>query len=557
MSRKRGRGTSGFERWELWWEFNKDAYLDLKKRYEGRKTLTGSSGFLVGRGRKDLARSVHTLSDEAVLREVVSVLKSALAEDDSGIVISALTAAARIVPAGKAALVLDDITSQLSSKHLEVRQVACLSLGILGAPGACGACEDLMLDTAGGRKLVGGQPVDRMTRAFAALALGLINDGGSAPKLRELVEKVDADTQKNLVSCALLALGLMNDKSCREENARFLIAQLFNFRMDPLMRAFAAVSLGKVGGRAVLPALVYIFDEEEEDHNVRQSCALALGRIATLADKSAVRALERCLEEGRDIPTRCFALIALAKIGARSANFDVHEEAHRKINDLFLTTVERASSAQQRAWAALAAALHAMEHDPLQPGTVKGIREAFLETGNPSEKSACAVSLGLLRAEESGEMLLCELLGSKDEILRGYLCVGLGLMRWRPSIGKMREFLGDESFSLLRIQAATGLGLMGDLRTGGLLIQTIRNSRSLYVTSSAAKALGLLGDRNAVEPLLAILKKPDAGSFARQSAIEALAMLCEKTELPWSAALAEDFNYCLNIDAMMRLFSVE
>ena len=114
----------------------------------------------------------------------------------------------------------------------------------------------------------------------------------------------------------------------------------------------------------------------------------------------------------------------------RDDGFSAHKPAHLKINRLFGSVVAQSANSQHRAWAGLASAVHAMEQIELRPGTVGMLAQAFKDTANPSEKAAHAIGLGLLGAESKGEILFTELQQSKDDALKGYICVGLGLMRF-------------------------------------------------------------------------------------------------------------------------------
>ncbi len=483
-ARKRTRASTGSDRWELWWEFNNDAFLELKERLNLTVPVTGSSGFLVGRGRKDQAAPSRTVTAEVALKTILPTLRTALGEKDERIRAAAIPAVARIVPTDRADLIHDDLVALLGSREGELRQFACLSLGILGSSKASAICEDLMCDTRAGRKLVGGKKVDRLTRAFGAVALG------------------------------------------------------------------------KLGNQTVLPALARVFREGKQNPWVRQSCAIGLGCLSGIEDKKEIAILSDSVNSERDVQAKHFAMISLARICARDPLFARHEKLHRKTNALFLAELSRSGIAQSRSWAALAAALHAMQHMALHTETIAAIGSAFRKANDPSEKGACAVSLGLLEARCEAALLVDELSESKDETLRGYLCIGLGLMRWKDAAPAIRDLLDDESLYSLRIQAATALGLMGDPEMVDLLIKPLEQSRDLTIMSSAARALGLIGDQSAIGPLTTILGDPDAGSLARSCAATALGVLGEKTDLPWGAVLAENFNYCLKTDVMVTVFSI-
>jgi len=138
FSRKnQGSASSwGIERWEIWWENNKDAFLDLKNRIGSSRTYSGTGSFLTGRGRKDTAQPSGRPSTEVIRNEVLPALIAALDSDHPDVLDSALLAIARSTPDGDADLLLAKIEALLDSKFVSVRQATCLSLGVLGSPKA-------------------------------------------------------------------------------------------------------------------------------------------------------------------------------------------------------------------------------------------------------------------------------------------------------------------------------------------------------------------------------------------------------------------------------------
>lgn len=556
MGRRRTAASRGLDRWEYWWAYNREAFLDLKNRSGSPRTISGSSGFLVGRGRKDMALSPWKPSADTIKAEIFPSLEAALAQDDSKIVNSALVAISRITRPDDAHLIIDKITALLASRHETVREVASISLGILGSSDACETCTALMYDTAAGRKLLGEKEVPRRIRAFAALSLGLIGAEESARRLRLVVEKGNAKTQKDLISCAITALGLLKDETCRDENVRFLIRKLDDERMDPVLRAYIPVALGKLGHPMALEHLVALFRRNKLNNWVRQSCAVAIGRLASMEDENAVKLLLHYTEEGKDSLARHLSFIALGQIGARDGRFAANQKLHGTIAGFFLSRIARPNRPSHRSWAAIAGAIHAMKHPALQPPLIAAVREMFLETKNPSQKGALALSLGLLNAAGAAPDLYDELRATRDQSLQGYICVSLGMICWTRAAETIRGFTADESLFSLRIQAATALGLMADAEAVEALIALVENSSSLNVTSSAAKALGLIGDRRAIPPLRKILEDPKAKSLARDYAAVALGMIGEKTSLPWNTPLSENCNYSIALPAIAEAINI-
>ena len=555
-SRGRGSASMGMERWEIWWGNNKDAFLDLKTRFGAHYTYSGSGTFLIGRGRKEIAQPSGRPSTEVIRTQVLPSLIAALDSDHPDILDSALLAIARTTPASDADLVLARIEASLQSRFVSVRQAACLSLGVLGSPKACQTCYDLMIDNRAGRKLVGGEKVPQTIRAFGALSLGLINSAQSAPKLRLVVDKEDARTQKDLIACAITALGLMNDTSTRDETVRFLIEKFFDTRIDAAIRAYIPVALGRLGDGVALTPLINWFRQDDQDPRLARSCAVAMGRLATVDDSEAISLLIKAVSRSKDALTRHYALIALAQIGARDKRSAAHEKEHQAIARLFLSQIARPTKPQHRAWASLAGAIYARGQDGQQGKIISKIRESFHDTRNLSDKSAMAVSLGLLTAAGHAEMLFDALAETKNKAFQGYLCVSLGLMNWRRENELICDLAQNASVAALRLQAATALGLMGDREAVDVLVLVLRNSRALPIVSSAAKALGLIGDKSAIAPLKEILADDSVSDLGRAFAAVALGILGEKSQLPWNAAITADSNYSVRVDAIREIADI-
>jgi len=555
-SRGRGGATMGMERWEIWWGNNKDAFLDLKNRIGANGTYSGSGSFLAGRGRKDMAHPSGRPSTEVIRSEVLPALMAALESDHPDILDSALLAIARTTPAADADLVLARIEASLKSRFVSVRQAACLSLGVLGSPKACQTCYDLMVDNKAGRKAMGGEKVPQMIRAFGALSLGLINSAQSASKLRLVVDKEDARTQKDLIACAITALGLMNDPSTRDESLRFLIAKFRDTRIDAAIRAYIPVALGRLGDGVAMTPIIRVFRENDLDPRLGRSCAVALGRLATVDDAEALSLLVQAVSRSKDALTRHYALIALAQIGARDTSFAAHEKEHQTIARLFLSQISRPSKPQHRAWASLAGAIYARGQNAQQGLIISKIRENFHDTRNLSDKSAMAVSLGLLGSVNSAELLFSALRETKNKAFQGYLCLGLGLMNWKKSTETICDIAKKGSVAALRLQAATALGLMGDREAVDVLVLVLRNSRALPIVSSAAKALGLIGDKAAIPPLKEILSDDSVSDLGRAFAAVALGILGEKSDLPWNASITADSNYSVRVNAIREIADI-
>lgn len=557
MQRKRYSASMGFERWEFWWEYNKDSYLDLKDKIYGSDNVVGTASFLVGKSRKGTFGTSKRVTPEIFSKEVLPTLLEALEIDHPDVQDSSILAIARTARPEDAPALMEHITSMLSSKYRSAQESACLSLGVLGSKDAVAICRDLMFDTETGRALVDRGKVPQRVRAFAALSLGLIGTDEGVPSLMLVIDRESQMTQKDLIACAITALGLMGQSGVRDDITAFLLKQLDRDDLDPYIKSFIPVALGRIGDPISLAPIMRAFKDENRHNCVRQSCAIALGRLASLSgDAEVVGLLMKYIQKGKDVQTRHFAFIALAQVGARDDDFNSHSQEHERLAKFFRSEIEKPSRPSHLSWACLAAAIHAMAQPPLQAGVVEILTGRYASIKNPSDRGAMAVSLGLLDADTSAAMLFEDLRESRDKALQGYLCVGLGLMKWTAAAEKVRELVSTESVFLLRLQAAVGLGLMGDARAVDDLVGILEEGQTLSITSSVARALGQIGDRSAIEPLKEILSDPKAGNLSKAFVIVSLGLIGEKTDLPWNTAISENGNYRARFDAIAEVLDI-
>lgn len=551
LGRKKRRSDQGMERWEFWWEKNKDPFLNLKDRLDGPSNISGSSGFLTGRGRKEMFHTSRRPTSDMVRNEVLPALRKALKADNPDILDSAVLALARIIEADEATTALADLEALLSSRYATARESACLSLGVLGSPDALETCSELMIDSPAGRALVGLSEVPRLVRAFAALSLGLIGSGESWSRLKLVVEHENGKVQKDLIACAITALGLMGHTDRKEEIIAFLVRKLEDERMEPTLKAYIPVALGKLGDPASLNCITRQFKKKKLNNLVRQSCAIAIGLLAEFGkDTGAVRLLQQYIKHGKDVQTRHFCFIALAEIGSRDGDFIMKRAEHEELSKFFLKELTRPKRSDHKSWAALAAAIHSRPYSPLQAAVINKLDENFMEIKNPSERGAMAIALGLLGAESVAPQLFEALKDSRDKSLQGYLCVSIGLMSWTRAAEEIRSIAENEIEIRLRLQAATALGLMGDTEAVPMLADVLETGQTHNVTLSAAKALGQIGDRRAIPPLTRIIENKTASAFSKAFAAVALGIICEKTPLPWNSEIKKDCNYYADVAAL-------
>ena len=548
---------SDYEVWEFWWENNKDRFLDLKGKLAGSTSVTGSPNLITGRGRFEAAGASRGPSSEMILREVVPVLRSLAADStDTDIIDSAILALGRVTRSQDAATVHDTAMKLLGHGELSVQAAATLALGVLGSSEATPLLRDLLADASRGRQVLGGGQVPWLVRSFAALSLGLVGDERGVEALLDAVARLD-DADRDIRVCALVGLSLVRDEALAARVAADLETRLGPRGMDSLTQSYVPTTLGKLGQRSSLEPVLAAFLDRDTNNLVRQSAAIALGRLATVEDERALDALIDCVREGSDMQTRHFAFISLGKIGARDEVPEAHAEAHESILGLLSREISKPDRRTNRSWAALSAAIYGRAHVAAQPDLIDRLTVAYEKERDPSYKAAFALSLGLLEARSAAAAIHEDFLETKDRDFLGYAAVALGFLKRTEAADVLRSTVRDRSTPpTFRLQAATGLGLMADRQAVDVLVDTLQSAQTLGVSSAAAKALGLIGDRAALPPLLGLAQDDGESELTRAFAAVALGIVGEKTELPWNAAISEDNNYRARVAAMEEVLDI-
>jgi HEAT repeat protein len=564
------RGSSeGFERWEFWWEHNKDPFLDLKTRLGKGAVSSGAGGFLVGRTKLSEAVSANRPSPSDVKNILVPAFIEALSESHPDIVDSAALAIGRSIRAEDAADAITALTKTLGHTEKTGREAATLALGVLGSVDSVETLREILNDTQKGRSLTNHpQGVEDLVRSFSAAALGLIGDAKAVDDLKKAITDPNLSSKLGLKAMSILSLGMM--KEGHANIVSFLLGLMEDRSLNNIVRAQAPIALGRLnrqieGGspeaRQVLgPKIVPLFEDDKTDNDLRRSLAICIGMLATVEDAKAIESLLNYIAKGNDEQTRHFSIMALAEIGARDAEPAKHQEVHNKLREFFERELTQPKRLTHQPYGALGLAVYSRnEHlgADVKTQAAAKLHEAFNSTSNPSYQGAMAIGLGLLDYKIAAEDLWKKFDDSNDQPLKGYIAVSLGLMRASKYNDSLREHILKKGLDQkFRLQLARSLGLMSDAQAVPTLIDYLQTAETIAESSSAAQALGLIGDRSAVEPLLSILKNKSKQPLQRGFAAVALGIIAEKTTLPWNAVFSVDSNYRAKVDALSEILDI-
>jgi len=552
---KRASGE-GFERWEFWWEHNKDPFLAV-------------DAAPAAKGAADAARAASAPSDT----EIVATLLAALDESDPDVVDSAALALARATRGGDAdGSVRAALTKTLHHPGKTAREAATLALGVLGRPESIPLLRELLGDTDAGRALTNrSDPVEGMVRAFAAASLGMLRAAEAAPDLKAVVQSPDT-IDASLKQMALLALGMVPEPAgeSAEERVTFLLDRMRDRSMNQLVSAqapIALVHLARIDAanadavRAALSTrLLPALRDDRTTNDLRRSLAIAVGRIATIEDDDALRVLVETIQRAKDDQTRHFAIHALAEIGARDREPERHATAHALLTARLQEELAGSRHITHQPHAALALAVY-FRNEKLRAearaGCVRRLAEVFDAATNPSYQGAMAVALGLLDAKGEADRLWKRFGESNDASLKGYIALALGLMGARDHAGELRdEMRRGVHDAKYRIELAYGVGLLGDPADTMALIAGMQAGATVAEAGAGVGALGLARDPAARAPLLALARDATQPPLRRAFAEVALGLLLSREPLPWPAEFSVDSNYRAKLAALAEILDM-
>lgn len=564
-------------KWQFWWEFNKDPFINLKASIHASTAVTGSDEFFMGGSRRTEASDTMKPTDAEIMGSILPALKRALdSTDQRDITSSCLVAMGKIGRDHPTFQILDVMKPYLESTDQEIRETAALSMGISQMPEAISDLIAIATDNQVGRELCKRNPVDNRTRAFACYGLGLIayatNDADNKRKcleaLGEVLSKPIAD--RNIPVAAINGIRLIRpNPEAGQKHQKLLddcLSTLWAYyekkqgQGDQQKQAHVPPAIAQLLGRGGDKLGTYKdrFADELVDRfgkrnvTIYQSCAVALGTLCQAqednkADKKYSDALLNYFRKGKDEQARYFCLMSLAKIGG-----------NRNRNEL-LKAFDKGSKALVKPWAAISLGVYAFNE--AKAGDTAGLdvmigrtlHSSLGKIKNDQTQSAISVALGLCKYRESADEIEALLVRNKhrDE-LAGYLCIGLALMDNKRSMDTIRNIVQTSIRrpDLLK-QAAVALGKMGDKNVTDLLQDMLKDpNKNVAKLSAVSSALGFIGDRRTIGPLVKMLHDDSITPLSRAFAAVALGGVADKEPLPWNSKIAVDMNYRAAVETL-------
>lgn len=562
--------------WRYWWAFNKDRFLQLREALEAAvdvKTTSTADDLLTAKPDTGAGRPTAAQIQEEILPALFAVLER---ETNPDLLNAAMISIAKIGKEPDRAV--PAFVARLKESNAAVAETAALSLGILGAGAAIDPLTALLNDTEAGRASCARKEVPWRVRAVAALGLGLLAAEVRNPHHRARAQEAllaiftgapVKSAHKDVVAGAAIALSMAPDRDQRVALTlqRYLEA---NWTRESLICAHIPSTIARClsnepapdrerFARFLLPAVV---GSGEAPRNVRPAAALALGILTRPGDPhyadvvaSLRDSVDRELAKNPD--TVFLALTALGEIAAAS----------KPGNPIDAFLVERATAqggrVATRAWAAVALGIAGFEQakrNELAPGdpTSEALAAMLTSVRDPEQVSAYAIALGMRRHVAAAPTCARLFTDVKVDDYRGYFALALGMMRAKEHARGVHEIVKVSARRpALFQQASIGLALLGDRTIVPTLLAVLDDPKngSFTVQSAVADSLGYVGDRQAVTPLVAIVRNDGTRhtTAARTFAAVGLGQMCDKSKLPWNSRISAHLNYFAFLETLTDL----
>lgn len=306
-----------------------------------------------------------------------------------------------------------------------------------------------------------GSDQDTLVRAEAAESLGEIGDARAVPALAAALAR---DQQEEVRIAAAVALRAVGDAGALQPLAVALKAD-----KSPAVRRTAACALGTTADPSVVPVLAAAL--KDEDQGVRLAAAQTLG---PRADRQAVEPLLTLLATERAEPLRTAAIDALGATGDPRAVEPVVGWLCREKTDLSQSAVLVAALSLRAVGDARAA----------------GLLLSALSARDPHARARAALALGVLDGSPKAVALLVKEHGP------AWYCRDAPWPGQRISdpriVPRLISALQEEDAEVL-LNAAVALGMVGDAQAVEPLVALLKRERNVRVREAVVGSLGMIG----------------------------------------------------------------
>ncbi|MFH1231500.1 MAG: HEAT repeat domain-containing protein, partial [Planctomycetota bacterium] len=291
------------EPWELWWTRNRDNYLSFRESIEWAKVVEQSG-----------SRSITVYPG---YEEALKILGDALVDKNHHISMRAAIALGKTINTKTNPVSVNVIETLKKANETETRYFVKNNILLGSSLSGDNSFVNLMKQVAQDKQ------TPPLRRAYAILAMGNINDDPELPKImRNMLIERDDDEVK---SCVCLSLGNLKDAS-----AVPILGKLLNGadgrKEHSVVRAYAALGLGRIGTKEALNELKRPTPTSERDIDVLSAIVIALGLTGSPDAKDIILPF---LTHKTNATLRGIAAISLAQI-KDAKSYELISEAFQK-----------------------------------------------------------------------------------------------------------------------------------------------------------------------------------------------------------------------------------
>jgi HEAT repeat protein len=374
--------------WEVWWTRNRDKYLAFREPIQWADIVDKG-------GTKSYAIS-------PIYDTLLNILADGVNDKDPYLAFRAAIALGKIQDSQNPSVSSPKAIDVLKKAHETetrdfVRNNILLGLGLTSDTSAITIIKDVLQK----------KENSPLRRSFAAIALSYAaNNPEISSALREILSAEKEDREVKSSSC--ISLGNLKDTS-----AAPILGKILNGdggkKEQGMIRAHAALGLGRIGNAAALEELKKFAHESEKENDIRSAVILALGMTGSSDARDDI--LDFLQDKAPVI--RGLACIALAQIKDAQA-YETISEALKKNKSM-------------EADGLMLIALGLTGNDKAK-ADLRKILSADSRKTRPLLKAAAAIGLGLLKDKDAAELIVNILKDDKqqyDTTLTPYLILSL------------------------------------------------------------------------------------------------------------------------------------
>lgn len=527
--RKVGANFESAVSWEWWWHHNGSRFFAMSGA-ESSPSTGGRSAAALEEERVSLA--------ERTRKSTLPFLRAGMSDADPDVRAASILAIGRCGDRGCETL----IVGALADESIDVREIACLALGLLGTETARSALRAIVLNSDEASRLTGrAKGASLPLRGHAAAALGLLCEL-YGPVMEDIDALVATATTKNpnadINLAAIYALGLTRS----HQVVPTLIEIAGNGETD-VIRARAVSALGRIGHRAALGILSTSLTDDSV--HVRRSAAIAAGAIANSNDHGIVERLIELTTESPDAATRRFSMMALAHIAGKA------EVDH-------LVRLLDADDAFDAAFAALAIGVAGSRQASIDRRVVgRKILAGLRDSSSCKTTGAYAIACGLLAFDEAASDIEQILVGRAHGHVRAECAQALALMRHHASLRVLANLAATDDDPEVQGAALQAVARLGGGRTADLVASLVDRSGGRFVVGGATlRAFGYMRDGRVVAAFGRALRDVHGRkAISRAYAAWALGVIGDRTDVSPIRGLACSENYVSQTGIIIDLLS--